>query len=261
MKFRLLGQLQVYGDGRILTPQAHKLRVLLAALLVHHNKVLPVDSLIDELWPQGPPRTALQALRVYISQLRKTLHGGSTRHRVSLVSEAPGYYLLVDRESIDVVQFDRHWALARAAHELDDPEVALQHYRAATGLWNSAPLVDLREGLLLQSAASRLEESWLAVQESRISLELRLGRIRGELIAELRELVTRYPFNERLQAMLMIALFLSGRSGDALQVYRGTRKCLIEELGIEPGDDLRLVHQLVLDSDRTALEGIGLWTA
>jgi DNA-binding SARP family transcriptional activator len=99
------------------------------------------------------------------------------------------------------------------------------------------------------------------VEEGRISLEVRLAGSRGEAIARLRELVARYPFNERLHALLMIALFLSGRSGDALQVYRSTRECLIDELGIEPGEDLRLVHQVVLDSDPAALENVTMWTA
>lgn len=260
MRFKLLGQLQVHDGGRILTPQAHKHRVLLAALLLHHHTVLSVESLIDELWPEGPPRTALQALRVYISQLRKMLQSGSTTG-LTLAGEPPGYYLTVDDGMLDIVDFDRHRELARAAHDRHDLDTALFHYRAATTLWRSAPLVDLRQGMLIRSTTSRLEESWMAVEQGRISLEVRLTRSRGEAIAQLRELVARYPFNEHLHALLMIALFLSGRSGDALQVYRSTRECLIDELGIEPGEDLRLVHQIVLDSDRAALENVRMWTA
>ncbi|WP_372410325.1 BTAD domain-containing putative transcriptional regulator [Streptomyces luteireticuli] len=261
MRFNLLGQLQVHDEGRILTPQAHKLRVLLAALLVHHHTVLSIDVLIDELWPQGPPRTALQALRVYISQLRKIVHGGSSRGELALVSEPPGYYLAVGEGMLDLAEFDRHRACARAAREEQDHRAALQHYRAAARLWRSVPLADLREGTLLKGAASRLEEAWMTAQEERLSLELRHGTRRGEVIAELRELVVRHPFNEHLHALLMIGLFLSGRSGDALQVYRTTRKYLIDELGIEPGDEIRAVHQLVLDSDRSALRAVGMWTA
>ncbi len=261
IRFRLLGQLQVRDEDRILTPQAHKLRVLLAALLVHHHRVLSIGSLIDELWPQGPPRTALQALRVYISQLRKVLQSSSSSGHIALVGEPPGYYLAIDDGMLDIVEFDQHRELARTAHERHDVETALHHYRAAAKLWRSTPLAGLREGMLMRSAASRLEESWMAVEEGRISLEVRVHRSRGEAIAELRELVARFPFNERLHALLMIALFLSGRSGEALQVYRSTRQCLIDELGIEPGDDLRLIHQIVLDSDRAALENVGMWTA
>ncbi|MFC4499205.1 MULTISPECIES: AfsR/SARP family transcriptional regulator [Streptomyces] len=261
IRFKLLGQLQVYEEDRILTPQAHKLRVLLAALLVHHHTVLSIGSLIDELWPQGPPRTALQALRVYISQLRKMLHSSSSSGRLALIGEPPGYYLAIDEGMLDIVEFDQHRELARTARDRNDLETALHHYRAAAKQWRSAPLAGLREGMLLRSAASRIEESWMAVEEGRISLEIRMARFRGEAIAQLRELVAKYPFNERLHALLMIALFLSGRSGEALQVYRSTRKCLIDELGIEPGDDLRQVHQIVLDSDRAALENVGMWTA
>lgn len=261
MRFKLLGQLQVHDGGRILTPQAHKQRVLLAALLLHHHTVLSVESLIDELWPEGPPRTALQALRVYISQLRKMLQSGANPGGPALIGEPPGYCLVVEDGILDVSEFDRHRELARVAHDRHDFEPALSHYRAAANLWRNAPLVDLREGMLIRSVTSRLEESWMAVEEGRISLEVRLAGSRGEAIARLRELVARYPFNERLHALLMIGLFLSGRSGDALQVYRSTRECLIDELGIEPGEDLRLVHQVVLDSDPAALENVRMWTA
>ena len=146
------------------------------------------------------------------------------------------------------------------AHERQDVEAALHHYRAAAKLWRSAPLAGLREGVLIRSAASRLEESWMAVEEGRISLEVRVRQCRGEAIVHLRELVARFPFNEHLHALLMIALFLSGRSSEALQVYRSTRKFLVDELGIEPGDDLRLIHRIVLDSDRAALDDLALWT-
>ncbi|MGW3728467.1 AfsR/SARP family transcriptional regulator [Streptomyces sp. NPDC000851] len=261
MRFKLLGQLQVHDGDRILTPRAHKLRVLLATLLVNHRQVLSIDSLIDELWPQGPPRTALQALRVYISQLRKMLHDSSANGRICLIGEPPGYCLSIDEGMLDVVEFDRHHELATTALEAHDEEAALRHFAAAANLWRSAPLAGLREGMLLQSAASRLEESWMAVEEGRITLEVRLGRRRGEAIARLRELIARNPYNERLHGLLMIALFLSGRSGEALQVYRNMRRRLVDELGIEPGDELRLVHQIVLDSDRAALEHAGMWTA
>jgi SARP family transcriptional regulator, regulator of embCAB operon len=261
MRFKLLGQFQVHDEDHILTPQAHKQRVLLAALLLHHHTVLSVESLIDELWPQRPPRTALQALRVYISQLRKMLQSSSMSGCLTLVGEPPGYYLTLEDGMLDIVDFDRHRELARVAHERHDLDTALFHYRAATGLWRSAPLVGMREGMMIRSATSRLEESWMGVEEGRISLEVRLARSRGEAIAQLRELVARYPYNEHLHGLLMVALFLSGRSGEALQVYRSTRACLIDELGIEPGEDLRLVHRIVLDSDRAALENLELWTA
>lgn len=261
MRFKLLGQLQVHDGGRILTPQAHKQRVLLASLLLHHHTVLSVEALIDELWPEGPPRTALQALRVYISQLRKMLHSGGATGSLTLVGESPGYYLAVDDGMLDVIEFDRHGELARVAHARHDLDTALFHYRAAANLWRGAPLVDLRDGMLIRSVTSRLEESWMAVEVGRISLEVRRAGGRGEAIAQLRELVARFPFNEHLHALLMIGLFLSGRSGDALQVYRSTRQYLIDELGIEPGEDLRLVHQVVLDSDPAALENVRMWTA
>jgi DNA-binding SARP family transcriptional activator len=261
MRFTLLGQLKVHDGGLVLTPQAHKLRVLLAALLLHHNTVLSVESLIDELWPQGPPRTGLQALRVYVSQLRKLLHSSSAAGTLILASEPPGYFLTLDEGMLDVIEFDRQSELARGAHQKGDLDQALFHYRTAAHMWCGAPLTGLRDGMLVRSAASRLEESWMAVEEGRISLELRFTRSRGEAIARLRELVARHTYNEHLHALLMVALFLAGRSGDALQVYRTTRECLIDELGIEPGEELRLVHRIVLDSDRAALENVHLWTA
>ncbi|MCP3760775.1 AfsR/SARP family transcriptional regulator, partial [Streptomyces sp. TBY4] len=178
---------------------------------VNHHRVVSTESLIDELWPQGPPRTALQALRVYVSQLRKMLHSSSARGRLVLMGDPPGYYLSIGEGMLDIVEFDQHREIASAAQERHDDELALHHYQAATKLWRSAPLAGLREGMMIQSTASRLEESWMAVEEGRIALEVRLGRRRGEAIARLRELVARNPYNERLHGLLMIALFLSGR--------------------------------------------------
>jgi DNA-binding SARP family transcriptional activator len=261
MHFSILGPLQVHDDGRIMTPKAHKLRVLLATLLVYSNVVLSVDELIDELWQDRPPPTAPQALRVYISQLRKLLEECGSRGNVGLFHEPPGYYISVENGMLDVAEFNRYWGSARAAHENGELCTALQHYRAASRLWRSTPLVDLRAGLLLQSATSRLEESWMAVQESRISLELRLRRNRGMIIAQLRELCVQHPFNERLPALLMVALYQSGRNGEALEVYRRVRQCLAEELGIEPGEDLRRVHKMVLDTALDLAELIDSWTA
>lgn len=242
-----------------MTPKAHKLRVLLATLLVHINNVISVDDLIDELWQDQPPPTAPQALRVYISQLRKLFEHCSGK--IDLFREPPGYCISIENGMLDVTEFNRHWETARGAHENGDHCTALHHYTAASRLWRSAPLVDLRDGLLLQGAVSRLEDSWIAIQESRISLELKLRRNLGATIAQLRELCTQHPFNERLPALLMAALYLSGRAGEALEVYRGVRQCLAGELGIEPGEDLRRVHKMVLDAALDPTELVDSWTA
>lgn len=258
--FSVLGPLEIAsGRAGVLTPRAQKIRIVLAALLVNNNSVVSAGTLIREVWDDFPPRTALAALRVYVSQVRRVLGplGGGLR-RPKVVTQPPGYRLEIDPDCLDTIEFDRHCVQGRrsgAEHRFD---VAASHYHHALALWRGPALSDVRGGPLLEGAALRLEESRLVALARRVDLDLRLGR-HLEVLPELRALTTEHPFNETLQARLMIALCRSGRTNEALDVFGQVRGSLAEQLNVAPNRELQRVHQAVLASDDRKFEQADLW--
>jgi DNA-binding SARP family transcriptional activator len=254
MQFCILGPVEVQQGIDVLTPRAHKIRVLLAVLLVSGNRVVSVDRLVSEVWGDKPPRTALQALRVYVSQLRQTLalHCGPEL-APRLETCPPGYRLSVTPGSVDVLEFERLIDEGRRSMEREAYAQAAVSLRAALALWRGPALMDVQTSHTLEAAAQRLEELRTATLIRCIDADIRLGRTQ-EAVAELRHLVRVYPFHEGLHARLMIALSLSGRTSDALTVYRGLRQSLIRELGVEPNRQLQSVHQAVLAADQLTVD-------
>jgi DNA-binding SARP family transcriptional activator len=239
--FRLLGPLEVRaGDGPV-PIGGPKQRTLLALLLLQPNRVVTVDRLTDALWGSEPPATARNTLQTYVRHLRRALGAERIEHRSS------GYVLVTDPSDVDVVRFE---SLVERAHRLTstDPARATVVFREAIGLWRGPALDDLAEQPSLRPEIARFEESRLVAIEELIATELTLGRDR-ELVPELETLVHRNPFRERLWGQLMIALYRSGRQGDALAVYQRARTVLLEELGIDPSPELKRVEQQVLTQD------------
>src|SRR5919197_2097966 len=228
MEFRVLGPLEVLDDGRVLELGGQKQRTLLAVLLLHANEVVSQDRLIDALWEERPPETAQKALQVYVSQLRKTLG----RDRV--LTKAPGYLLSVKEGELDLDRF-------RALVETGELEKAL-------ALWRGPPLADFAYREFAQGEIARLEELRLACLEGRIEGDVADGR-HAELVGELEALVKKHPLREGLRAQLMLALYRSGRQAEALDAYQDARRALVDELGIEPGRQLRDLHQQILNQD------------
>nr|WP_239069809.1 MULTISPECIES: AfsR/SARP family transcriptional regulator [unclassified Streptomyces] len=226
-----------------------KLRQLLATLLIRPNATVSNEALIRELWGDQPPATALAALRVYVSQLRKFLIRYDLDGRwCTLRTRAPGYQLQVNDGILDTVCFDRLCALAADSAESGHQELASKQYREALALRRGPTLGGLRESTALSGTALQYDEAWMTALKRRIDLDLQLGR-HLELVGELSRLVAENPLSEGFCARLMVVLHRSGRSGDALASYRRTREQLIEELGIEPGLELRMAHQTVLADD------------
>ena len=237
MEFRILGPLEVVDDGRELPVGGAKQRALLALLLLHANRVVSRDRLIDELWEDDPPETARTALQVHVSQLRKVLG------RERIVTQVPGYLVRVEPDELDLERFERmlsgieHGDSARAAETL----------REALALWRGLPLGNL-DGSFASAERARLEERHVLALEQRIDAELALG-LHAELVPELEALVRENPLRERLRAQLMLALYRSGRQADALEVYRQGRRLLADELGLEPGEELRRLEKAILEHD------------
>jgi DNA-binding SARP family transcriptional activator len=240
MEFRILGPLEVL-DGADLRPVAGAgQRALLALLLLHANEVVSVDRLIDELWPGDPPGSGVAALRVRISQLRKSLGAAAER----LETKPPGYRLRLAPGELDV---DRFSDLVEEAVRAE-PLVAAEKLREALALWRGPALADFAYESFAQAAIVRLEELRLTALEQRIEVDLALGR-HAELVGELEQLVGEQPLRERLRGQLMLALYRSGRQAEALEAYRSARSALLEELGIEPSAPLRELETAILRQD------------
>src|SRR5262245_1574501 len=207
-------------------------------MLLHANEVVAADRLIEELWRGNPPATASKALQVYVSRLRKHL-GAEV-----LVTRAPGYAVVVGPDELDLSHFERLVEDARAA----DPVDAGSKLREALSLWRGEPLAEFADEPFAQTEIARLAEMRLTAVEDRVDADLALGR-HGEVIAELESLVARHPYRERLRRQLMLALYRSGRQADALAVYRDARRALADELGLEPGDELRALERQILAHD------------
>jgi predicted ATPase/DNA-binding SARP family transcriptional activator len=250
MEFRILGPLEVRQGERVLALGGAKQRALLAILVVHANRVVSTDRLIDLLWGDDAPSTAGNTLQVYVSQLRKALEPTRTRRSPAqvLVRRAPGYVLEVAEDDIDAYRFERLVESGRAALAASDHDTAATVLRRALDLWRGPALADFGYEPFAQSEITRLEELRMAALEDRIAADLALGR-HASFVGELDALVAQYPLREGLRGHLMLALYRSGRQAEALQVYQDTRRALDEELGIDPSSALQQLEKGILLQD------------
>jgi DNA-binding SARP family transcriptional activator len=239
VEFRILGPLEVLEGGRPLPVVGEKQRALLAVLLLHANEVVSTDRLLDELWGRRPPAAGSTALRVRVSQLRKALG----KHDV-LSTRAPGYALRVDRDELDLHQFERLVEEAEGAQ----PALAAAKLHEALSLWRGEPLADFAYAPFAQAAIGRLEELRVVALEKRIEADLNMGR-HADLAGELRDLVREHPLRERLRGQLMLALYRSGRQAEALEAYQAARRTLVDELGIDPSPRLQELERSILRQD------------
>jgi predicted ATPase/DNA-binding SARP family transcriptional activator len=230
--FRLLGPLEALVEGEPVSLGAPKQRALLAQLLLRANEAVPVERLVDALWPEEPPASARHAVQVYVSRLRRALGP----HRVQARSRA--YLLRADPEEVDLMRFRRLVAEAREALAGNEPSAAAERARDAVELWRGRPLADLEDEPGVDEVVLELEEERLSAIELRFEAELRAG-IGAELVPELGRLVAEYPGREQLHAQLMLALYRAGKQTEALAAYERARHALLNELGLEPSPRLQ----------------------
>ncbi len=235
MEFRILGPLEVVDGDRSLPLGGSRQRTLLACLLTHPNRVVSTDRLVDQLWGAQPPKTAVNTIQYYVSQLRKVL--GADR----VVTRAPGYLIRIEPGELDLDRFETLLEQNNAA--------AL---REALALWRGPALGDLAYESFAQAETARLEELRLATLERRLDLDLEAGRD-ADLVGELEALVAEHPLRERLRAQLMLALYRSGRQADALAAYSTGRRVMLEDLGIVPGPALQELERAILRQDESLL--------
>jgi DNA-binding SARP family transcriptional activator len=245
LDFRLLGPLEVSDGARAVVIGGGKRRSLLALLLLHGNEVVSADRLIDELWGEHPPPTAAKGLQVYVSQLRKELQNGSDHDGDLLVTRANGYVLVLGPDDVDVQRFERSVSAGERALDAGEPDRAAQRLRQGLAMWRGPPLADFTYEAFAQQEIARLEELRMVALEQRIDADLALGR-HPQVVGELEALVREHPLRERTRGQLMLALYRCGRQAEALEAYRDGRRHMSDELGLEPGPELRELEAKVL---------------
>ncbi len=233
--FRILGPLEVSDETGPLLLGGQKQRAVLALLLLDADRVVSVDRLVEALWGEQPPRTAVTSLQNFVSQLRKSL-GPEI-----LETKPPGYRLRVRKGELDLDRFRVAVENARAL----EPAQRAAKLCEALGFWRGPPLADFAFESFAQPHIAHLEELRLATLEERVEADLEAGR-HGELVGELEALVEEHPVRERLRGQYMLALYRSGRQAEALQAYQEGRRFLVEQLGIEPSRDLQQLHGAIL---------------
>lgn len=240
MEFRLLGPLEVRAGNGPLPLGGRKQRALLALLLLNANRVVARERLIDELWGDEPPETAVATVQVYVSRLRKLLPVGM------LVTRRPGYVLEIGPDLVDVHRFARLVGEARAL----EPVQARPLLRAALDLWRGPALAEFVDEPTLRAEGARLEEVRLAALEQRLEADLALG-LNAELVGELEAVARAHPLRESLRGLYMLALYRAGRQAEALAVYQDGRATLVGELGLDPSLSLQRLEQAILRHDPT----------
>jgi basic membrane lipoprotein Med (substrate-binding protein (PBP1-ABC) superfamily)/DNA-binding SARP family transcriptional activator len=248
---RLLGPLEAEDDSGSAVPLGPVgQRALLALLALRVNEVVSMDRLVDELWDGSPPRTAEHAVQVYVSRLRRLLEpkrrldGGQL-----LVRRGAGYMLQLEPSLVDAGAFEQHVVEGDRLLAKDQFAAASAAYRRGLELWRSDALEEFRHLAFARDAGARFDELKLIAQERAIGAETVFGDP-GRMIPELERLVRDYPLRERFRAQLMLALYRAGRQADALAVFQDGRRRLVDDLGLEPGVELRELERAILQHDR-----------
>jgi DNA-binding SARP family transcriptional activator len=245
VEFRILGLLEVVDDGRPVSIGRGRERALLALLLLNANRPLSTERLVEELWEgRRPPKNAAKTVQIYVSRLRGRL--GAER----ILTTPIGYALELEPSELDAGRFERLAGEGQAHLAAGEAERAELVLSEALGLWRGDALADFRFEAFARAEIGRLEERRGAAVADRVDARLVRGRA-NELIGELEALVREQPLRERPRRQLMLALYQAGRQADALDVYAGTRRALVEELGIEPSRELRDLQQAILRQDPT----------
>jgi DNA-binding SARP family transcriptional activator len=243
VEFRLLGPLEVLAADRVIVLGSPRQRALLAILLIRRNEIAPLDAIAAALWPGEPPKTSAQIIRVYVSQLRKLL--GDDRERGVLVTHSNGYSLRTAPNEVDADRFELLCHEARDLLSAGDPESARTRLDEALLLWRGDPLPEFAYDDFAAPEIRRLTELRLGALEDRADAALASGDS-GDLVADLEQLARENPLRERLHAQLMLALYRSDRQADALAAYQDVRRRLVDELGLEPGEQTRDLQRRVL---------------
>ena len=245
MRFRILGPLEIWTGQDWSGIGAAKWRALLAALLLNPGQVVSTERLSAELWDEQPPGRAANLVSVYVLRLRRLM---ADPQGEVLATRAPGYLLRLNPDDLDASTFETLVSTGRGALASGDAPQAAAALADALSLWRGGALADVPPSDLVTAEADRLEESRLAAVELRITADLRCG-MTAQLVPELRRLISDHPLREGLWALNMQALDRAGRHAEAIAAYGEARQVISDELGVDPGSELRRIYQQLLAGD------------
>jgi DNA-binding SARP family transcriptional activator len=242
VQYRVLGPLEIAGDGGRIRLGGPREQTVMAMFLLQPDTIIPVDRLIDAVWDDRPPATARAQIQICVSALRRLL---GTPERIQ--TRNPGYLFLLGQDVLDSRTFEEAAAAGHTLLAEGRLARAAAEFRRALSLWRGPALANV-VGDLVQHSVAHLNERRLNVLEVCLEAELEAGT-RGDIVGELVRVSHEYELNERFRLLLMTALYRAGRQAEALEIYRATRRTLKEELGIEPGPELRRLHQSILTGE------------
>jgi DNA-binding SARP family transcriptional activator len=247
LRFEVLGPLRGWlGDDELVLGWP-KQQAVLAALLLRTNRLVPRPELVDAVWGEEPPPSSASLVHTYLGRLRRLLEPGrepGQAGRVLVSTSGSGYLLRLAPGQLDLEVFRAHLENARRRSADGDVAGAADAFDAALALWHGTPLAGVT-GPLVELERARLCELRLTAVEDRAEAMFKLGR-HADLIAEVSALAAENPLRERLRALLMLALYRTGRQAEALAVFADTRRLLVEDLGLEPGPRLQRLHHDIL---------------
>ena len=240
---RVLGPVEVVGEGGAVVSLAAKQLRLLTALVVAAGRACEVDELVEAVWGESPPASARNLVQVYVSQLRKALPDG-----IEVITRGGAYAVELAPEQLDAARFERLLGECGTARRAGNAALAASLADRALGLWRGRAYGDLAYEEVASRESERLEELRLVAVEERIDAELDLGR-HEEVLAEVLRVAGEHAYRERLQGQAMIALYRCGRQSEALEHYADVRARLSQEVGLEPGPGLRELQRRILQHD------------
>jgi len=251
MHIGILGPIQVTDRSREITPNAAKLRQMLALLALNAGRTVTVNDVLEELWDDAAPRSARTTVHTYVLQLRRKLraaavhHGNVTDVKDVLQTCHGGYRLQLEPGQLDTLEFDHQARIGTRSFEAGDYQRAARELQQALQVWRGPALSGMDCGPLLRAEIVKLEAQRFVVLENRLHADLHCGR-HQQILAELTGLVERYPMQENFYEMLMLAMYRSGQRLHALQLFRSLRQRLSDEVGLEPNVPTQRLHQAIL---------------
>lgn len=259
-QFLLLGPFQMTVDDAPVALGTPKQRAVLAALVLHRNRAVATDALIDAVWGEGAPPEARASLHAYVSNLRRLMRTAGADDRRLLEKASPGYRLTVADDAVDLGRFVTARTAGLEAAAAGRFAEASRHLSAALSQWQGAFLEDLSGFAFVETHAVALDEDRISAHTVWAQAEIACGRA-ASVIGELEELVARYSYREPLWEQLMSAYYLERRQSDALEAYRRVQKVLADDLGIDPAPPLRDLHERILRQEPLNIEGSARKTA
>lgn len=242
----MLGSVEALRDGQAVALEGRKARALLGLLLLHPNEVVPSARIVDALWGFDPPPTVDASLRVAVAKLRRGLEPVGGRDAVE--THPAGYRIRVEPDQLDWLRVRQSASAGARLLEEGRTDEALEQLETAQQLWRGTPLGELAPEVEDSVRVGELLELRLSSEENRLDCLIRLGRHR-EAVPDLLALAAQHPSRERLTSLLMLGLYRSGRQEEALAAFRATSSHLREEMGLDPGLELRELEQRILRQD------------